>query len=81
MPQYKLTYFNVRGRGELIRLVFAYADQEYEDFRFEMAQWPEFKPSKSISVVYLRHTPSFSKQFKAFNPLRNRNAFQAGTDP
>merc|ERR1711874_850849 len=44
MPQYKLTYFNLRGRGELIRLVFAYAGQEYEDFRFEIAQWPEFKP-------------------------------------
>ena len=48
MPQYKLTYFNLRGRGELIRLLFAYAGQEYEDFRFEIAEWPEYKESESI---------------------------------
>ena len=43
MPQYKLIYFNTAGRAELIRLLFAYADQEYEDFRFEHSQWPQFK--------------------------------------
>ncbi|XP_072050673.1 hematopoietic prostaglandin D synthase-like [Amphiura filiformis] len=34
MPQYKLIYFNSKGRAELPRLLFAYADVEYEDFRF-----------------------------------------------
>jgi len=54
MPQYKLTYFNLRGRGELIRLLFAYAGQEYEDFRFEIAEWPEYKekmPFKQVPVL------------------------------
>ena len=31
---YKLYYFNVRAKGELIRLAFAAAGVEYEDIRF-----------------------------------------------
>ena len=49
MPQYKLYYFDVRGRGELIRLIFAYAQVPYEDFRFQGDQWIEHKPSKFSS--------------------------------
>jgi glutathione S-transferase len=43
MAQYKLNYFNGRGRAELSRLVFAAAGQKYEDHRFEREQWPELK--------------------------------------
>ncbi len=43
MVQYKLNYFNTRGRAELARLVFAAAGQQYEDTRFEREQWPENK--------------------------------------
>lgn len=43
MVQYKLHYFNIRGRGEIIRLVFAAAGQEYEDHRFEFQDWPKYK--------------------------------------
>ncbi|KAK3101193.1 hypothetical protein FSP39_001657 [Pinctada imbricata] len=43
MPKYKLTYFNVRGRGEIIRLALTVAGQEFEDNRFEHNEWPEIK--------------------------------------
>ena len=35
MVSYKLTYFNVRGLGEISRYIFAAAAQEYEDNRIE----------------------------------------------
>jgi glutathione S-transferase len=40
MPQYKLTYFNIRGKGELIRLLFTVAGVEFEDNRIEHSDWP-----------------------------------------
>jgi len=43
MPTYKLTYFNGRGRAEVIRLLFAEAGQEYSDIRIERDQWPQHK--------------------------------------
>nr|UOU03292.1 glutathione S-transferase sigma 3-1 [Brachionus rubens] len=43
MAQYKLYYFNMRGRGELIRLLFAASGQQYEDIRMEQSEWPEYK--------------------------------------
>jgi len=47
MTHYKLTYFPLRARGEIVRFVFAAAGVEYEDHRIEMSQWSELKPSKS----------------------------------
>jgi prostaglandin-H2 D-isomerase / glutathione transferase len=46
MSTYKLTYFNLRGRGEVARLIFAAAGVEYEDKRLEFSEWPEVKASK-----------------------------------
>ncbi|XP_070265033.1 hematopoietic prostaglandin D synthase isoform X2 [Myotis yumanensis] len=45
MPSYKLIYFNMRGRAEIIRYIFAYLDIKYEDHRIEQADWPEIKPN------------------------------------
>jgi len=47
VPSYKLTYFQMRGRAEIVRLVFAAAGVQYEDHRIDMSQWPSIKPSKS----------------------------------
>ena len=46
MSTYKLTYFPVRGRAEVIRFVFAQAGVKYEDVRIKQENWPELKPSK-----------------------------------
>ncbi|XP_063142720.1 hematopoietic prostaglandin D synthase isoform X3 [Rattus norvegicus] len=45
MPNYKLLYFNMRGRAEIIRYIFAYLDIKYEDHRIEQADWPKIKPN------------------------------------
>lgn len=44
-PTYKLTYFNVKGLGEPIRILFAYGGIKYEDVRFENENWPALKAS------------------------------------
>jgi glutathione S-transferase len=45
MPTFKLTYFNFKGRGELMRLIFAAAGQQFTDERIEMVDWPGIKPT------------------------------------
>ena len=48
MPTYKLTYFNFKGRGELMRLIFAVAGKQFTDERIEMQDWPGIKPSAHL---------------------------------
>ncbi|XP_073457151.1 hematopoietic prostaglandin D synthase-like [Aquarana catesbeiana] len=45
MPNYKLTYFNFKGRGEILRYIFAYKNTPYEDNRIEYSEWPAHKAS------------------------------------
>ncbi|XP_045166747.1 probable glutathione S-transferase 7 [Mercenaria mercenaria] len=45
MPSYKFSYFDVRGRGELVRYVFYAAGRDFEDDRIQSENWPSFKPS------------------------------------
>ncbi|XP_064795165.1 hematopoietic prostaglandin D synthase-like isoform X2 [Oncorhynchus masou masou] len=46
MTSYKLTYFNMRGRAELPRYIFAYAGIAFEDRRVEWRDWPSIKKRK-----------------------------------
>uniref|UniRef100_A0A914WXN3 glutathione transferase n=1 Tax=Plectus sambesii TaxID=2011161 RepID=A0A914WXN3_9BILA len=39
MPHYKLTYFNLYGRGETARILFHLAGVPYDDVRIEMEEW------------------------------------------
>ncbi|XP_036008130.1 hematopoietic prostaglandin D synthase isoform X2 [Mus musculus] len=51
MPNYKLLYFNMRGRAEIIRYIFAYLDIKYEDHRIEQADWPKIKPTLPFGKI------------------------------
>ncbi|XP_062612153.1 glutathione S-transferase 3-like [Saccostrea cucullata] len=45
MPTYKLMYFEVKGRAEVIRLALTAAGQEFEDKRFTREEWLKVKPT------------------------------------
>ena len=51
MPQYKLTYFNGRGRAEVSRLIFAQAGVEYEDKRVSSEEWGQLKPQTPFGYM------------------------------
>ena len=39
MPQYKLTYFSIRGKAECIRITFAVGGVEFENVRIKPEEW------------------------------------------
>ncbi|XP_064594390.1 glutathione S-transferase 1-like [Liolophura sinensis] len=52
MPaKYRLTYFNSRGRGEVIRLIFKVADEEFEDRRMTAEDWSSIKSETPFGQV------------------------------
>merc|ERR1711913_207557 len=56
MPNVKLTYFNLRGRGEPCRIMLAYGGIKYEDERIPppwdpATTWPTLKPNTPFGVL------------------------------
>ena len=49
----KLSYFDLEGRGELIRLLLHAGNIDFEDFRFGFADWPKKKPTTPFGSVPL----------------------------
>ncbi|XP_078259324.1 hematopoietic prostaglandin D synthase-like [Rhinoraja longicauda] len=45
MPNYKLTYFKLRGRAETVRYIFAYSGINYENDTIERSVWASLKPT------------------------------------
>lgn len=53
MCTYKLTYFNVKGVGEPIRMILSYAGKKFEDVRIEKDEWLQLKPSKYLCFLFI----------------------------
>jgi glutathione S-transferase len=51
MSTYKLYYFNGRGRAELSRLIFAAAEEKFEDIRYERNEWPSHKSEMPLGQM------------------------------
>jgi glutathione S-transferase len=51
MAEFKLFYFNICGRAELTRLIFAASETDYEDTRFSFEEWPEKKATFPMGQV------------------------------
>ncbi|KAF2369025.1 Glutathione S-transferase C-terminal [Trinorchestia longiramus] len=60
-PEYRLEYFNLRGRAEPIRWILAVVEQPYQDIRFDKeAEWPKKKsdtPYGKLPVLYADGRP------------------------
>lgn len=46
MTKFTVYYFNVKGRGEIVRLMLTAAGVDFEDHRVQGEEWPKLKPSK-----------------------------------
>jgi hypothetical protein len=48
---YSLHYFNIRGRAEVIRLIFAQAGQKFEDLRHSSEEWAKLKSQMPLGQI------------------------------
>ena len=53
MSNYKLIYFNARGRAEVCRFIFAQAGVRYEDKRVDRDEWAQLKPNTPTGLLPL----------------------------
>uniref|UniRef100_A0A146LJP9 glutathione transferase n=1 Tax=Lygus hesperus TaxID=30085 RepID=A0A146LJP9_LYGHE len=51
MPTYKLTYFDLKGLGESIRMILSYMGEEFEEHRIAMEDWPATKSTIKFGKV------------------------------
>nr|AYN44505.1 glutathione S-transferase S10 [Brachionus rotundiformis] len=55
MSDYNLVYFNLRARGEIIRLIFAASGKQYNEERVEFEEWPARKNQAPLGQLpYLK---------------------------
>lgn len=51
MPTIKFHYFDIEGRGEVIRLIFAAGGVDFFDERIDPKDWPTLKTSKFLFTI------------------------------
>ena len=64
MAEYKLYYFNVRGRAEAVRYIFALAEQHYEDVRIPKEDWPKYKETMPFGQMPVLEVTEGAHSFK-----------------
>ena len=82
MPNYKLNYFNGRGRAEITRLIFAAAGASFTDNR--VADWPATKgdaplgqlPYLEVDGVKLPQSLSIARFIARENNLAGRTSLE-----
>merc|ERR1712210_381795 len=74
MPMVKLVYFDLEGRGELIRLLLHAGNIDFEDFRFGFGDWPKHKPTTPFGSVPVLFWDGEEMAFKDINNLKERRA-------
>jgi len=55
--KYKLSYFDLRGRGEVPRMIFNYLGVEFEDKRIPFPEWPAAKSTFPLGFIPVITTP------------------------
>ncbi|CAF1346505.1 unnamed protein product [Adineta steineri] len=51
MTTYRFHYFNIRDRAEVVRLIFAAADQQFDDIRYGRTQWTPHKVEMPLGQI------------------------------
>ncbi|CAF1344438.1 unnamed protein product [Adineta steineri] len=51
MTTYRLHYFNIHDRAEVVRLIFAAADQQFDDIRYKRIQWTPYKAEMPLGQM------------------------------
>jgi glutathione S-transferase len=51
MTEYKLTYYDIKGRAEVIRLIFAAVGKKFDDIRLEYRKSTDFKSKAPFGQV------------------------------
>ena len=51
MSTYKLTYFDIRGKAEIIRLIFAQTGVKYEDIRVGQNEWRDHLKQSTLRTT------------------------------
>jgi len=83
MVNYKITYFNARGRAETARQIPAYAGVPFEDVRIDPAEWGKLKPTSPSpfgQLPFLEVDGKILGQSQAINRFLGRKHGLGGAD-
>jgi glutathione S-transferase len=78
-PSEKLTYFNLGGKGQSIRLAYVYGGIDFEDERLEFSEWPERKAKTPIGQLPILSVDG--KEYVQSNALLRYVGGRAGLYP